>query len=125
MPGEKSDILHGTLALMILRTLDVLGPMHGYGLARRIEQVSRGVLELNQGTLYPALLTLQQAGWITSKWGLSDTGRNAKFYSIPRSGTMQEFPEVDRAGWFSLAEADGKILEGQKAILSDFEALHS
>jgi PadR family transcriptional regulator PadR len=87
--SEKADILNGTLALMTLRTIEVLGPIHGYGIARRIEQVSRGVLELNQGTLYPMLLQLQQAGWITSKWGVSDTGRKAKFYSITKGGRKQ------------------------------------
>jgi PadR family transcriptional regulator len=109
MAGEKSDILHGTLALMILRTLDVLGPMHGYGLARRIEQVSRGVLELNQGTLYPALLTLQQAGWIASKWGLSDTGRKAKFYSITRSGKKQLNAEAEN--WRRIADVIERFAE--------------
>jgi PadR family transcriptional regulator len=86
---EKADIVNGTLALMTLRTIEVLGPIHGYGIARRIEQVSQGVLELNQGTLYPMLLQLQQEGWITSKWGLSDTGRKAKFYSITKAGKKQ------------------------------------
>ena len=109
MAGEKSDILHGTLALMILRTLDVLGPMHGYGLARRIEQVSRGVLELNQGTLYPALLTLQQAGWITSKWGLSDSGRKAKFYAITRSGKKQLNAEAEN--WRRIADVIERFAE--------------
>jgi PadR family transcriptional regulator, regulatory protein PadR len=84
--NEKPGILNGTLALMTLRTIEVLGPIHGYGIARRIEQGSQGVLELNQGTLYPMLLQLQQAGWIGSKWGVSDTGRRAKFYSITRAG---------------------------------------
>jgi transcriptional regulator, Acidobacterial, PadR-family len=102
MAGDKSDILHGTLALMILRTLDVLGPMHGYGIARRIEQVSRGVLELNQGTLYPALLSLQQAAWIAAKWGLSDTGRKAKFYSITRAGKKQLNAEAEN--WRRIAD---------------------
>ena len=83
MVNEKSDILNGTLALMTLRTIAVLGPIHGYGIARRIEQGSQGVLELNQGTLYPMLLQLQQAGWIASKWAVSDTGRRAKFCMPP------------------------------------------
>jgi PadR family transcriptional regulator, regulatory protein PadR len=86
MESEKSEILNGTLALMTLRTIEVLGPIHGYGIARLIEQASQGVLELNQGTLYPMLLQLQQAGWISSKWGTSDTGRKAKFYSLTKSG---------------------------------------
>jgi PadR family transcriptional regulator PadR len=86
---EKSDVLHGTLTLMVLRTIEALGPIHGYGIARRIEQVSQGTLELNQGTLYPALLQIQQAGWITSKWGVSDSNRRARFYSITRAGRKQ------------------------------------
>src|SRR5262245_11895645 len=109
MAGDKSDILHGTLALMILRTLDVLGPMHGYGIARRIEQVSRGVLELNQGTLYPALLSLQQAGWIAAKWGLSDTGRKAKFYSITRAGKKQLNAEAEN--WRRIAAVIERFAE--------------
>jgi PadR family transcriptional regulator len=95
MGDEKADILNGTLALMTLRTIDVLGPIHGYGIARRIEQISQGILELNQGTLYPMLLNLQQAGWITSKWGLSDTGRKAKFYSITKAGKKQLAAEME------------------------------
>lgn len=95
MGEEKADILHGTLALMTLRTVEALGPIHGYGIARRIEQMSRGVLELNQGTLYPMLLQLQQAGWISSKWGISDTGRKAKFYSITRSGKKRLEEEAE------------------------------
>ena len=95
MNNEKSDILNGTLALMTLRTIDVLGPIHGYAIARRIEQVSQGVLAMNQGTLYPMLLTLQQAGWITSKWGMSDTGRKVKFYSITKAGKKQLAAETE------------------------------
>ena len=95
MNDEKSDILNGTLALMTLRTIDALGPIHGYAIARRIEQVSQGVLAMNQGTLYPMLLTLQQAGWITSKWGMSDTGRKVKFYSITKAGKKQLAAETE------------------------------
>ena len=95
MNDEKSDILNGTLALMTLRTIDVLGPIHGYAIARRIEQVSQGVLEMNQGTLYPMLLSLQQAGWIVSKRGVSDTGRKVKFYSITRAGKKQLATEAE------------------------------
>src|SRR5438105_2397999 len=86
MGRQRTDVLYGTLALMILKTLGSMGPLHGYGLARRIEQISNNQLELNQGTLYPALLKLQQLGWITGKWGTSDTGRRARFYSITRAG---------------------------------------
>lgn len=93
--ADKTDVLYGTLALMVLKTLDVMGPLHGYGLARRIEQISRDQLALNQGTLYPALLKLQQMGWISSKWGESETGRRAKFYSITRAGRKQLQAELD------------------------------
>lgn len=93
--ADKTDVLYGTLALMILKTLDVMGPLHGYGLARRIEQISRDQLALNQGTLYPALLKLQQMGWISSKWGESETGRRAKFYTITHAGRKQLQAELD------------------------------
>lgn len=88
-PPEKTDVLQGTLILLVLRTLDALGPLHGYGIARRIEQISRELLQLNQGTLYPALLRMEQEGWITSKWGASEKNRKAKFYSITASGRKQ------------------------------------
>lgn len=89
MAQEKTDVLHGSLAFMVLRTLDTLGPLHGWGIARRIEQISGDMLELNQGTLYPALLRLEQMGWITSKWGASENNRRARFYSITRAGKRQ------------------------------------
>lgn len=95
MAPEKTDVLHGTLALMILRTLDALGPLHGYGLARRIEQISANQLALNQGTLYPALLKLEQMGWITARWGESESGRRAKFYAITRAGRKQLQAEAE------------------------------
>jgi PadR family transcriptional regulator PadR len=95
MKNEKPDVLHGSLVLMVLRTLDTLGPQHGWGIARRIEQISGDVLELNQGTLYPALLRLDQMGWITSKWGTSDNNRCAKFYSITRAGRKQLAAEAE------------------------------
>ena len=82
-------ITNGTLALMILRTLDGLGPLHGWGIARRIEQISSDVLALNQGTLYPALLRLEQMGWISSKWGSSENNRRARFYEITPAGKEQ------------------------------------
>ena len=108
--GEgKADILHGTLALMVLRTLDALGPMHGYGIARRIEQVSEGVLELNQGTLYPALLQLKQAGWITAKWGVSDNNRRARFYSITKAGRKQLAAEAEK--WRRVADVIERFAE--------------
>jgi PadR family transcriptional regulator len=86
---SKNEILPGTLNLMVLKTLDTLGPLHGYGIARRIEQVSRDVVQLNQGTIYPALLQLEQMGWIKSKWGTSENNRRAKYYSITRRGLKQ------------------------------------
>jgi PadR family transcriptional regulator PadR len=88
-PTEKADVLQGTLILLVLRTLDALGPLHGYGIARRIEQISGELLQLNQGTLYPALLRMEQEGWIASEWGASEKNRRAKFYSITASGRRQ------------------------------------
>lgn len=87
--GDKTDVWQGTLALMILKTLETLGPLHGYGLARRIEQTSGGKLSLNYGTVYPALLKLEQEGHIASEWGLSDNNRKAKYYRLTRSGRKQ------------------------------------
>jgi PadR family transcriptional regulator PadR len=86
---EKSDVWQGTLALMVLRTLETMGPLHGYGIARRIEQTSEDVLSVNYGTLYPALLKLEQEGHITSEWGVSENNRRAKFYSLTRAGRKQ------------------------------------
>jgi PadR family transcriptional regulator, regulatory protein PadR len=87
--AAKTDILQGTLDLMVLRTLETMGPQHGFGLAKRIQQISDGVLDLNQGTLYPALLRLEQRGWVRSEWGASETNRRAKFYQLTRSGRRQ------------------------------------
>jgi transcriptional regulator len=86
---SKPDILQGTLDLMVLRTLEAMGPQHGFGLAKRIQQISGGLLDLNQGTLYPALLRLEQRGWIQSRWGASDSNRRAKFYELTRAGRRQ------------------------------------
>src|SRR6201998_4712762 len=86
---EKSDVLQGTLALMVLKTLDVLGPLHGYGIARRIEQISGDLLAVNQGTLYPLLLKLEQEGSIASDWGASENNRRARFYRLTRGGRRQ------------------------------------
>jgi PadR family transcriptional regulator PadR len=93
----RSDVLQGTLDLMVLKTLDTLGSMHGYGIAQRIQQVSKNLLQLNQGTLYPALLRLEQRGWISSKWGLSENNRKARFYALTRSGRRQLEREAE--GW--------------------------
>lgn len=87
--GDKTDVWQGTLALMVLKTLETLGPLHGYGIARRIEQTSGDLLSLNYGTLYPALLKLEQEGAISSEWGVSDNNRKAKFYKLTRSGKKQ------------------------------------
>jgi transcriptional regulator len=89
MSDRKADVWQGTLALMVLKTLDTLGPMHGYGLARRIEQTSGGHLSVNYGTIYPALLKLEQEGFISSSWGVSDNNRKAKFYRLTRAGQKQ------------------------------------
>ena len=104
----KSEILQGTLDLMVLKTLDALGPLHGYGIARRIEQISRDVLQLNEGTLYTALLRLQQQGWITSTWGASENNRRAKFYSITRAGRKQLASEADN--WERISGVIARLL---------------
>ena len=87
--GEKADVWQGTLALMVLKTLETMGPLHGYGVARRIEQTSGNLLSVNYGTLYPALLKLEQEGYIASEWGVSDNNRNAKYYELTRAGRKQ------------------------------------
>jgi PadR family transcriptional regulator, regulatory protein PadR len=92
---DKADVLQGTLILLVLRTLEALGPLHGYGIARRIEQISKDVLQLNQGTLYPALLRMEQEGWISSKWGTSEKNRKARFYSITAAGREQLARETE------------------------------
>ena len=87
--GDKTDVWQGTLALMVLKTLEAMGPLHGYGIARRIEQTSGDLLSVNYGTLYPALLKLEQEGYIASEWGMSDNNRKAKFYKLTRAGRKQ------------------------------------
>jgi PadR family transcriptional regulator, regulatory protein PadR len=107
--GEsKLEVLQGTLDLMILKTLQSMGPLHGYGIARRIEQVSGNALSLNQGTIYPALLRLQQRGWIKAEWGTSETGRRAKFYLLSRSGQKQI--EEETANWERIAATMARFL---------------
>ena len=93
----KTEVLQGTLDLMVLRTLETMGPQHGLGLAKRVQQISGGILDLNQGTLYPALLRLEQRGWIRSKWGTSENNRQAKFYELTRVGRRQVSRE--RENW--------------------------
>ena len=94
--AEKSDVLQGTLDLMILKTLDTLGEMHGWGIAQRIRRVSEDLLQLNQGTLYPALLRLEQRGWIKGRWGVSDNNRRARFYGLTPRGSRQIALEAGR-----------------------------
>lgn len=108
MGESKSDVLQGTLDLMILKTLESMGPLHGYGIARRIEQVSNNTLILNQGTIYPAFLRLQQRGWIKAEWGMTDTKRRAKFYSLSRLGRKQIAKETE--DWERIAETMARFL---------------
>ena len=109
MGEAKSDVLQGTLDLMVLKTLETLDAMHGYGIAQRIQQVSDNLLQLNQGTLYPALLRLEQRGWISSKWGVSDNNRKAKFYTLTRSGRKQL--EREAADWLRIVDVMGRLLQ--------------
>lgn len=113
MTEPKSDVLQGTLDLMVLKTLETLGSMHGYGIAQRIQQVSENMLQLNQGTLYPALLRLEQKGWIAARWGVSDNNRRAKFYSLTRSGRKQVVREA--ADWERIVAVMGRLLEPGEA----------
>jgi transcriptional regulator len=114
MSDEKSEVLQGTLDLMILKTLHALGPQHGFGLARRIEQISEDVLTLNEGTVYTSLLRLQQQGWIVSVWGVSENNRKARFYSISRRGEKRLAVETEN--WQRISGVIGRVLslEGQK-----------
>ena len=96
MGPNKQEVLPGTLSLLVLKTLATMGPLHGYGIARRIEQVSDDLLELNQGTIYPALLKLEQLGWIRAKWSVSENNRRAKFYSLTRAGQKQLLAEEEQ-----------------------------
>jgi PadR family transcriptional regulator, regulatory protein PadR len=107
----KSDVLQGTLDLMVLKTLETLGSMHGYGIAQRLQQVSSNMLQLNQGTLYPALLRLEQRGWIASRWGTSENNRRAKFYSLTRGGRRQLVREA--AEWQRVVDVMGRLLGEQ------------
>jgi PadR family transcriptional regulator PadR len=112
-PPLREDFLRGTLDLLILKTLESLGPLHGYGIARRIEQVSEDLLSLNQGTLYPALLRLQQRRWITARWGVSDNNRRARYYSLTRAGRKQLTAET--ASWERMVGIIGRLLSDQGA----------
>jgi PadR family transcriptional regulator len=105
---DKTDVLQGTLALMVLKTLDVLGPLHGYGIARRIEQISGDLLTVNQGTLYPVLLKLEQEGSIASQWGASENNRKARFYRLTRDGRKQL--QAETRSWEQTAAIIGQFL---------------
>jgi len=105
---NKSDVLQGTLDLMVLKTLETMGAQHGYGIARRIEQVSDDNLRLNQGTIYPALLRLWQRGWISTQWGTSENNRRAKYYSLTRAGRKQL--EMETANWERIAATMARLL---------------
>jgi PadR family transcriptional regulator PadR len=107
--GEKTDVLQGTLALMILKTMESMGPLHGYGIARRIEQTSGNLLSLNYGTLYPALLKLEQEGAIVSEWGVSENNRKAKFYKLTRAGRKQI--ERETSNWEQTTAILARFLE--------------
>ncbi len=108
MPLSKSEVLQGTLDLLVLKTLDTMGPMHGFGIALRIQQVSEDLLQLNQGTLYPALLRLEQRGWIASKWGVSENNRKAKYYSLTRTGRKQLLEEAE--SWSRMSAMINRVL---------------
>lgn len=108
MTDEKADILQGTLDLMVLKTLAAMGPLHGYGIARRIEQISEAALRINQGTIYASLVRLTQKGWISGAWGTSDNNRKAKFYSITRPGRKRLQTEAEN--WERIAAVVGRVL---------------
>ena len=113
MTPPSGEVLQGTLDLIVLKTLDAMGPQHGYGIAVRIQQVSEDLLKLNQGTLYPALLRLEQRGWISSKWGVSENNRKAKFYTLTRAGRRQLAAETE--SWERMAAVIQRLLGTQGA----------
>jgi PadR family transcriptional regulator, regulatory protein PadR len=108
VPAAKSEILQGTLDLMVLKTLEAMGPLHGYGIARRIEQISDDALQINQGTIYASLVRLMHRGWISGAWGTSDNNRKAKFYSITKSGRKQLNTEAQN--WARISGVIGRVL---------------
>jgi len=112
MSGQKSEVLQGTLDLMVLKTLHALGPLHGFGIARRIEQLSEDALQLNEGTVYTSLLRLQQQGWISSSWGTSENNRKARFYAITQRGQKQLAEETE--SWERFSGIVGRVLKLQK-----------
>jgi PadR family transcriptional regulator PadR len=111
MDQSQSEVPYGTLDLMVLKTLQAMGPLHGYAVARRIEQIAQGSLALNQGTIYPALLRLEQKGWIESEWGTSENNRRAKFYAITRAGRKQLAAEAEN--WARTVAMVSRLLDEQ------------
>ncbi len=109
MTSGKMDVMQGTLDLLVLKTLEVLGPMHGWGIARRLEQVSDDALSLNQGTLYPALVRLQQRGWITATWGTSENNRRARYYALTKTGRRQL--KVEHESWTQMVAVLSRVLD--------------
>lgn len=110
MEPQKMELIQGTLDLLVLKTLHTMGPMHGWGIGRRIEQISGNLVELNYGTLYPALVRLERKGWITASWGVSENNRRAKFYTLTKAGQRQL--EVETSSWEQMAAFVSRILEG-------------
>ena len=110
MSKPKADVQQGTLNLLVLKTLDTMGRVHGWGIAKRIEQVSEDLLQLNYGTLYPALMKLEQRGWITSEWGASENNRRARFYSLTKQGRKQL--QVESQNWEQMSAFIGRVLHG-------------
>lgn len=108
MPKDRSEVLQGTLDLMVLKALEALGPLHGYGIARRIEQISENLLQLNEGTVYASLLRLTQRGWIRSEWGASENNRKARFYAITAAGRKQLKREAE--SWERISAVIGRVL---------------
>jgi PadR family transcriptional regulator len=109
MPSSRSEVLQGTLDMLVLKTLHLLGPLHGFGIAVRIQQITDDLLRLNQGTLYPALLRLEQRGWIASKWGVSENNRRAKYYSLTRSGRGQL--DEEQESWNRMSATINRVLK--------------
>jgi PadR family transcriptional regulator PadR len=112
MGKDKAGFLQGTLDLLVLKTIDTLGPLHGWAIAKRIEQVAEDLLEMKYGTLYPALMRLEQNGWISSEWGISDNNRRARFYSITKQGLKQLTREAEN--WEQMAAFIGRVLGGTR-----------
>ena len=112
MAKDKAELLQGTLDLLVLKTVDTLGPLHGWAIAKRIEQVAEDLLEMKYGTLYPALMRLEQNGWISSEWGVSDNNRRARFYSITKQGRKQLAREAEN--WEQMSAFIGRILGGTR-----------